>query len=251
MFIFHPQLLITFSANPKYLYGNANPVNFVDPSGLFALTEQLSAFEVGSILAGIGVVGIVVTNDPPPPVPFPFPGEGSIPGDINTRETFPNNDGILDRLLDFGRRMGGFGEGPNEDLAERIPGFGEGTTTDDLVSYVFFNNVNDVITETYAHINNPARINNPGRNRNITSSYSLTPDEALDLGIKFLGPNYTQRGRSDSGVFTSADGLRQFRIDNASLSGNHDPWVPHVHIEIFNNPGDSKPIVNNHIPLTP
>jgi RHS repeat-associated protein len=124
----------------KYLYGNANPVNFTDPSGLFAITEQLSTFEVGSILAGIGAVGIVVTNDPPPPVPFPFPGGGSIPDGPGA---FPNNDGILDRLLDFGRRRGGFGEGPNEDLAERIPGFGEGTTTDDLVSYVFHN------TESY------------------------------------------------------------------------------------------------------
>ena len=116
----------------KYLYGNGNPVNFTDPSGLFAITEQLSSFEVGSILAGIGAVGIVVTNDPPPPVPFPFPGGGSIPDGPGT---FPNNDGILDRILDFGRRMGGFGEGPQPEFEyrETFPG----NEFNELVAYVF------------------------------------------------------------------------------------------------------------------
>jgi hypothetical protein len=91
-----------------------------------------------AILAGVGIVraaGIIVTNDRPSPTPFPLPAGGSIPDGPGA---FPNNDGILDRILDFGRRMGGFGEGPNEDLAERIPGFGEGVTTDDLATYIFY-----------------------------------------------------------------------------------------------------------------
>ena len=130
----------------KYLYGNGNPVNFVDPSGLSALSAFSSTSlnisqQMVAILAGIGAVGtvgtvgIVVTADSPSQTQFPFPGAGSIPDDINTQETFPNNNGILDRILDFGRRMGGFGEGvePDIDTVETFP-----RDIGDFVAYVFY-----------------------------------------------------------------------------------------------------------------
>ncbi|MET9046059.1 RHS repeat-associated core domain-containing protein [Streptomyces sp. NPDC004362] len=73
-------------------------------------------------------------------------------------------------------------------------------------------------------------------------------DQALDAGIEFLGPGYKELGKG-RGVFRSADGLRQFRMDPDSLEGGHWPDVPHVHFQIFERAGDKKSIVNNHVPL--
>lgn len=49
-----------------------------------------------------------------------------------------------------------------------------------------------------------------------------------------------------SGVFRSADGLRQFRIDDRSLLGKRAPGVPHGHLEIYA-PGAVRPTTNNHV----
>jgi RHS repeat-associated protein len=98
-------------------------------------------------------------------------------------------------------------------------------------------NVDHVIAETAA-----------GRG-NLTSKFTLTADEALDAGQRWLGSNYSELGKAGSGVFRSADGLRQFRMDASSISGQHAPGVPHVHLELFGVAGSKRPIVNNHIPF--
>ncbi|MDT0305459.1 RHS repeat-associated core domain-containing protein [Streptomyces sp. DSM 44917] len=82
----------------------------------------------------------------------------------------------------------------------------------------------------------------------MVSQHPMTADEALQGGIDFLGDGYRELGQN-RGVFRSADGLRQFRMDQDSLQGNHWPDVPHVHFEMFRNPGDKRPFVNNHVPL--
>lgn len=66
--------------------------------------------------------------------------------------------------------------------------------------------------------------------------------------MKHLGEGYKEIGKPGSGVFRSADGAKQFRIDDNSLRGNHAPGVPHVHLETYK-PGARKPSANNHIPL--
>lgn len=83
----------------------------------------------------------------------------------------------------------------------------------------------------------------------ITSQHTLTSDELLQAGEEFLGPGYKELGKPGSGVFRSADETRQLRIDNGSITGSHDPYVPHGHMELFS-PGASKPYTNNHIPFT-
>ncbi|WP_059062468.1 hypothetical protein [Candidatus Protochlamydia naegleriophila] len=80
----------------------------------------------------------------------------------------------------------------------------------------------------------------------MSSKYRVSSDEALRAGKKFLGTDYKQLGKSNSGVFRSADGLRGFRIDNNSLLGLHDPNIPHFHLEVFKS-GANKPYINNHI----
>ncbi|MFJ8860361.1 putative T7SS-secreted protein [Streptomyces sp. NPDC102451] len=82
----------------------------------------------------------------------------------------------------------------------------------------------------------------------IVSKYPMSAEEALKAGEDFLGDGYRELGRN-RGVFRSADGLRQFRMDQDSLDGNHWPDVPHVHFEMFQNAGDKRPYVNNHVPL--
>lgn len=59
---------------------------------------------------------------------------------------------------------------------------------------------------------------------------TLTTDEALSAGQKYLGPDYRKIGKPGSGVFHSADGTKEFRIDSGSISGAHAPGVPHVHL---------------------
>jgi len=76
----------------------------------------------------------------------------------------------------------------------------------------------------------------------------MSADDLLKAGEKFLGSGYKEIGKSGSGVFRSADGTRQFRIDSGSLIGAHKPGVPHGHLEVYK-PGAAKPIVNNHIPF--
>ncbi|NBU21251.1 hypothetical protein EBS43_07565 [bacterium] len=83
---------------------------------------------------------------------------------------------------------------------------------------------------------------------NLTSKFKLSSDEELQAGEKWVGQGYKEIGKSNSGVFRSADGKRQFRMDNGSLSGAHKPNVPHVHLEeVMDNGTDF--ISNNHIPF--
>ncbi|MFJ8083595.1 DUF6531 domain-containing protein [Streptomyces sp. NPDC096205] len=81
----------------------------------------------------------------------------------------------------------------------------------------------------------------------IVSQHPMNADEALDAAEKFLGDGYRELGKG-RGVFRSADGLRQFRMDPDSMRGGHWPDIPHVHFEIFT-PGGKKAVVNNHVPL--
>ena len=83
--------------------------------------------------------------------------------------------------------------------------------------------------------------------KNFTSSMTLTADEALLAGQKYLGGQYTEIGKPGSGVFHSADGVREVRIDPGSLSGSHAPGVPHVHFGV-KDPLTGKYIANNHVP---
>ncbi|TAI48486.1 RHS repeat domain-containing protein [Flagellimonas allohymeniacidonis] len=90
-----------------------------------------------------------------------------------------------------------------------------------------------------------------GGDGDITSEFELTEDQALDVGMDFVGDDYKELGKPGSGVFRSnvqnEDGTyNQFRIDNNSLEGKHKPKVPHVHLEIID-PSRKEPLVNNHI----
>jgi len=83
--------------------------------------------------------------------------------------------------------------------------------------------------------------------KNFTSSTTLSSDEALAAGLKFLGTGYKEIGKPGSGVYHSADGTKEFRIDSGSIGGAHVPGVPHVHFGV-KNPTTGKYISNNHVP---
>jgi hypothetical protein len=97
--------------------------------------------------------------------------------------------------------------------------------------------IDDVIQETQAAAGN------------LTSRHTLSADEALEAGQRWLGRGYREIGEPNSGVFRSADGARQFRIDNGSIQGAHPPGVAHVHLERVA-PDGRTIIANNHIPFT-
>ncbi|MEK6733625.1 MAG: hypothetical protein AABY27_00765, partial [Pseudomonadota bacterium] len=81
--------------------------------------------------------------------------------------------------------------------------------------------------------------------KDFTSKVKLSQDEALEVGKKWLEEGYREVGRPGDGVFRSADGLRQFRIDKNSILGKHDPYEPHIHLEKFDISG--KKLSNCHI----
>ncbi len=82
-----------------------------------------------------------------------------------------------------------------------------------------------------------------------TSQYKPNTSQVLEAAEMFLGNNYTEIGKKGSGIFRSYDGLRQFRMDANSLLGKHDPYLPHVHFEIFEPQNLKHPFTNNHILL--
>lgn len=86
---------------------------------------------------------------------------------------------------------------------------------------------------------------------NFGSVNKLTPDEALTAGERWVGPGYKEMGGSGTGVFRSADGTKQFRIDEASITGAHGDIGPHVHFENVDPMRRGKDAImsNNHVPL--
>ena len=56
-------------------------------------------------------------------------------------------------------------------------------------------------------------------------------------------------GPPGSGVFRSADDLRQFRLTSADLLGAHGPQGPHVHFEAMDALGGV--LENLHVPIMP
>jgi RHS repeat-associated protein len=62
----------------------------------------------------------------------------------------------------------------------------------------------------------------------------MTTEAALSAGEKWLGPEYREIGRANSGVFRSADDARQFRI---STGGDYARKGPHVHFEAIGEGG--------------
>lgn len=96
------------------------------------------------------------------------------------------------------------------------------------------NKIDDVIVETLVS------------NHNVTSQFVLTSHEALEAGIKWVGPKHSQIA---PGVYRSQDNMRQFRIDTGSLEGAHRPNVPHVHFESFTPQEINKFKANNHVKI--
>jgi RHS repeat-associated protein len=87
-----------------------------------------------------------------------------------------------------------------------------------------------------------------GSTRDLAPSSGLTVEEALRVGPKWLGPG-SREVVPGSGVFRSADGLRQFRFTTGDILGTHGKLGPHVHFEYFSSPFARTPIINYHIPL--
>jgi RHS repeat-associated protein len=116
----------------KYLYANGNPINGIDPSGLYAIQQELtSAKVVGDILAVLTYAYIQVSQDPPERLGG-F-GEGVQP----TLDLYPHprdpRDSLLARLLSY---PGGFGAGQQPNLPTHT-GHPRDNTIYDLISYIF------------------------------------------------------------------------------------------------------------------
>jgi RHS repeat-associated protein len=78
----------------------------------------------------------------------------------------------------------------------------------------------------------------------LTHPQTVSPDAALDIGQKYLGPNYREIA---NGVFRSEDNFRQFRMTLSDILGLHGKIGPHVNAEALDAFG--KVVENLHIPI--
>jgi hypothetical protein len=81
---------------------------------------------------------------------------------------------------------------------------------------------------------------------NVTTK-ARTAERALILAERWLGKGYREIGQPGSGVFRSADGLRQFRMTVSDITGAHGNIGPHFNFEVLNSSG--KVLKNYHVPI--
>ncbi len=127
-------------------------------------------------------------------------------------------------------------------------------TVDELHTYFVGQNAILVHNSGPCPVKSVIQETNAGKG-NLTSKHTLTESQALEAGEKFVGKNATEIGKPGSGVYLSktpnGNGtVNRFRIDKTSVQGAHDPWVPHVHLEVVK-PGVKDALINNHIPIKP
>ena len=88
---------------------------------------------------------------------------------------------------------------------------------------------------------------------NVTWPGTMTEKEALEEGLNWVKSGYKQAlgrtGQGSSGVYRSADGLRQFRMTTSDLLGSHGNVGPHVHFQTYDSFGNE--LENIHVPIVP
>jgi hypothetical protein len=87
--------------------------------------------------------------------------------------------------------------------------------------------------------------NDPPGLGNISHPEPISFGQATRAGQQFVGPGATEIA---PGIWRSADGLRQFRMTNADVLGQHGNIGPHVHFESLNAAGVVTE--NLHVPVT-
>jgi len=195
----------------RYLYVHGNPVNLIDPTGLYSLTLQeleLATVIVGT-LATISVFGLVTQGE----LLEPLGGFGDgLPPVDPLLHTGHGQDDLLNGLLE---RLGGFGEGQDLDLPNTTAdGWREDINS--LISWVF-SSIRDIL------VPNGQPIGQSGSSSKIREVQGDV-DDALDLLAKIVW----EGGGTFTDITPSAYEGILIRLPNGEIFGvrdhmNHSP----------------------------
>jgi RHS repeat-associated protein len=115
----------------KYVYGNGNPANYTDPSGLFSYAEASAGTSLGGILLGIAGIGYYVNNiyDPEPLGGF---GAGGGPS-VSDHTGHKPQDSVLSKILG----LRGFNDDKRLDVGANHTGHSPDDSLRWLISHIF------------------------------------------------------------------------------------------------------------------
>ncbi|MEG5129330.1 putative Ig domain-containing protein [Microcoleus sp. ARI1-B5] len=192
----------------KYVYGNSNPVNYIDPTGFFGVSlQELNVTQAlaDALAVSVGVYGLVTTSYRPEPLGGFGMGASSDRGPRHTGHK-PQTS-LLRKLLS----LPGFGDGPQPHLPNHT-GHPRDQSLHNLIRYLFDINYYEAYDIAYGH-----------------AWRDHLHDSWIPLGIK-----------TQEELVALIDDIMTFPSEEKELRNNRRAyWDDNTQVIVIQDPGDS------------